>query len=116
MPTNPGAIGLALGTVQWGLAYGIANRQGRPTPQEVGEILARARAAGVTTLDTARAYGDSEGVIGEFIGDAPDWRIVTKLDPAAATLAMMNTACKSSPHAWCAPMSSLQHHIKTERS
>jgi glutamate-1-semialdehyde 2,1-aminomutase/spore coat polysaccharide biosynthesis protein SpsF len=104
MPTNPGAIGLALGTVQWGLAYGIANRQGRPTPQEVGEILARARAAGVTTLDTARAYGDSEGVIGEFIGDAPDWRIVTKLDPAAATLADAEESLRASRAALRRPL------------
>jgi hypothetical protein len=33
-----------------------------------------------------------------------------------STLAVMNTACKSSQHAWCAPMSSLQHHIKTKQS
>ena len=30
-----------------------------------------------------------------------------------STLAIMNNACKSSQHAWCAPMSSLRHHIKT---
>src|SRR5262249_5056128 len=29
------------------------------------------------------------------------------------TLAVMNNACKSSQHAWCAPTSSLRHHIKT---
>ncbi len=29
------------------------------------------------------------------------------------TLAVMNQACKSSEHAWCAPMSTLRHHIKT---
>jgi hypothetical protein len=28
------------------------------------------------------------------------------------TLAVMNKACKTSQHAWCAPMSSVQHHIK----
>jgi hypothetical protein len=32
------------------------------------------------------------------------------------TLAMMNNACKSSQHGWCAPVSSLGHHIKTGRS
>jgi hypothetical protein len=30
-----------------------------------------------------------------------------------STLAIMNTACKSSQHAWCAPMSSLRHHTNT---
>ena len=35
---------------------------------------------------------------------------------AVSTLAVMNNACKSSQHAWCAPMSSVHHHIKTGRS
>jgi len=34
----------------------------------------------------------------------------------AGTLAVMNKACKSSQHAWCAPMSSVRHHIKTGHS
>ncbi|HMF03075.1 MAG TPA: hypothetical protein VKK06_24520 [Terriglobia bacterium] len=32
---------------------------------------------------------------------------------AVGTLAVMNNACKSSQHAWCAPMSAMRHHIKT---
>jgi hypothetical protein len=28
-------------------------------------------------------------------------------------LAIMNNACKSSHHAWCAPMSGIRHHVKT---
>jgi hypothetical protein len=31
---------------------------------------------------------------------------------AGGTLAKMNSACKSSQHAWCAPMSSVRHHIQ----
>ena len=34
---------------------------------------------------------------------------------AISALALMNNACKSSQHEWCAPMSDVQHHIKTER-
>jgi len=30
-----------------------------------------------------------------------------------STLAVMNNACKSGEHEWCAPMSSLRHQIKT---
>ena len=30
-----------------------------------------------------------------------------------STLSVMNKACKSGYHAWCAPMSTLHHHIKT---
>jgi hypothetical protein len=30
---------------------------------------------------------------------------------ALSTLALMNNACKSSQHEWCAPMSTVRHHI-----
>ncbi len=33
-----------------------------------------------------------------------------------STLAMMNNACKSSPHQWCASQSTLRHHVETGRS
>jgi Tfp pilus assembly protein PilV len=33
-----------------------------------------------------------------------------------STLAVMNNACKSSQHGWCAPTSSLRHYIKTGQS
>ncbi len=68
---------LALGTVQFGLPYGIANNTGRVAPEAVGAILAEARAAGVTTLDTAIGYGESESVLGA-VGVA-EWQVVTKL-------------------------------------
>ena len=31
-----------------------------------------------------------------------------------STLSVMNKACKSGNHAWCAPMSTVRHHIKTQ--
>jgi aryl-alcohol dehydrogenase-like predicted oxidoreductase len=55
---------LVLGTAQLGGAYGIANRTGVPGPNAVAGILATARELGVTHLDTARAYGDSERRVG----------------------------------------------------
>jgi len=30
-----------------------------------------------------------------------------------STLTIMNNACKSGYHAWCAPMSTVGHHIKS---
>lgn len=68
---------LALGTVQFGLEYGVANNAGRVNLDEAGKILAEAAHAGINMLDTAIAYGDSESTLGK-IGVA-DWRIVTKL-------------------------------------
>jgi hypothetical protein len=35
---------------------------------------------------------------------------------AGSSLAMMNSACKNSHHAWCAPMSDFRHHVKTRHS
>lgn len=74
--TRPAA--LALGGAQFGLDYGISNRRGRIPFGEVERILARAAEAGVWTIDTAPAYGDSEEVIGAIAGNDPDWLIITK--------------------------------------
>jgi aryl-alcohol dehydrogenase-like predicted oxidoreductase len=68
---------LALGTVQFGLPYGIANRVGQVNRDEVAEILDHAHVAGVDTLDTAIGYGDSEVVLGE--AGVGQWRIISKL-------------------------------------
>ena len=58
---------MTLGTVQLGMNYGIANDGGKPDEAKSFSILASALENGVTTLDTARAYGDSEQVIGRFL-------------------------------------------------
>jgi aryl-alcohol dehydrogenase-like predicted oxidoreductase len=69
---------LGLGTVQFGVPYGIANRTGRAVPAELAAaILGRAAAAGINTLDTAVSYGDSEAVLGAIGVSA--WRVVSKL-------------------------------------
>lgn len=58
---------LVLGTVQFGLDYGIRNNKGRPSLGEVFEILDLAYENGVRRLDTAEAYGQSLDVIAEDI-------------------------------------------------
>ncbi len=75
---------LALGTAQFGLAYGVSNRRGLVPKAEVFEILKLAAANGIDTLDTAQAYGASEAVIGEFVKTSGlRFRIVTKLKDVA---------------------------------
>lgn len=69
---------LALGTVQFGLDYGAFNQAGQVGDEEVGAILARAGQAGIDTLDTARAYGTSEAVLGRHDA-ARRFRVVTKI-------------------------------------
>lgn len=68
---------LALGTVQFGLNYGVANVTGRVTTQEASAILRRAQECCMDTLDTAIAYGDSEAVLGQL--DVGRWKVITKL-------------------------------------
>jgi aryl-alcohol dehydrogenase-like predicted oxidoreductase len=68
---------IALGTAQFGAAYGIANASGQVSLQSAREILDVARAADVDTLDTAALYGASEATLGQ-IGVA-DFLVVTKL-------------------------------------
>lgn len=58
---------LSLGTVQLGMNYGIANTSGKPNETESYEMLRSALDGGITSLDTARAYGNSEEVIGGFL-------------------------------------------------
>jgi aryl-alcohol dehydrogenase-like predicted oxidoreductase len=57
---------LILGTVQFGLDYGINNAQGKPHQEEVNNILNSAWQQGIRTLDTAYAYGNAEELIGQF--------------------------------------------------
>jgi aryl-alcohol dehydrogenase-like predicted oxidoreductase len=75
---EPTRARLGLGTVQFGTAYGVANKTGRPTAVMVRDILTRARAGGIDLLDTAPGYGDSENVLGAAIAPDQPFRIVTK--------------------------------------
>jgi len=68
---------IALGTAQFGLAYGIANQQGWISRSEAQAILKYAAANNIDTLDTAIAYGASEARLGEI--GVETWRVVSKL-------------------------------------
>lgn len=71
---------LVLGTVQFGLSYGINNKRGKIPKEEVFQILKYAHQKGINFLDTARSYGISEKVIGKYIKNSLDsFKIVSKL-------------------------------------
>jgi aryl-alcohol dehydrogenase-like predicted oxidoreductase len=72
---------IGLGTVQFGMDYGVSNRAGRPGEDEVAAILARAVTLGVGYLDTAPAYNDAEIQLGRLLPEAHSLRIVTKTPP-----------------------------------
>jgi aryl-alcohol dehydrogenase-like predicted oxidoreductase len=69
---------IALGTVQFGVNYGISNKAGKTSQAEVGSILATARENGVSVIDTASLYGDSEAVLGRSLPADSGFKIVTK--------------------------------------
>lgn len=60
---------ITLGTVQLGMNYGIANNGGQPDKEKSFSMLECALDNGVTSLDTARTYGNSEDVIGGFFSE-----------------------------------------------
>jgi aryl-alcohol dehydrogenase-like predicted oxidoreductase/spore coat polysaccharide biosynthesis protein SpsF (cytidylyltransferase family) len=76
---------LVVGTAQIGMNYGIVNLHGQPNISEAEVMLKTAISNGVEYIDTARAYGNSELVIGKCLagGWASRIKIITKLSPLA---------------------------------
>ena len=77
----PSVHKLILGTVQFGLNYGINNYNGKPKQDTVNVILKRAFDSHISTLDTAEVYGDAHRIIGSFHRNHPDkiFKVITKL-------------------------------------
>ena len=70
---------LGLGTVQFGLDYGVSNLTGCVSEKTVGRLLIKAADNGVTLLDTAATYGKSEAILGQVIPRGKvAFRVVTK--------------------------------------
>ncbi len=72
---------IILGTVQFGLNYGINNSKGKPSFDECCDILSKSFDYGITTLDTAEAYGDAHKIIGDFhkMNPLKKFKIITKI-------------------------------------
>jgi aryl-alcohol dehydrogenase-like predicted oxidoreductase len=70
---------IVLGTVQFGLNYGINNQTGQVSPEEINSILSLAIRSGINTLDTSSAYGESETSIGNSLrSNLLNFNIITK--------------------------------------
>ncbi len=67
---------IGLGTVQFGLPYGVSNTRGQVSRADAAAILAVAAKGGIHTLDTAANYGTAEEVLAAL--DTAPFRIVTK--------------------------------------
>jgi aryl-alcohol dehydrogenase-like predicted oxidoreductase len=69
---------LGIGTVQFGLDYGITNDNGKVIKKEASKILNLSAVNHIKILDTAASYGDSETVLGEILQPLHPFSIVTK--------------------------------------
>ena len=71
---------LGIGTAQFGYKYGISNKTGQPTDQEVNCIISKAIENGINVIDTAYEYGSSEKIIGDILTEKKAKMIIcTKL-------------------------------------
>lgn len=71
-------MNLGLGTVQFGMDYGISNPHGKTPPGEIKAILQVAQENGISVIDTAHSYGNSESVLGTVLANQNDFQIITK--------------------------------------
>ena len=76
---------LCLGTVQFGMKYGINNQLGRqPTMDESFSMLDYAISNGIGVIDTAAAYGEAEELLGSYLKKRQckqEVKIISKLKP-----------------------------------
>ncbi|HEX3484616.1 MAG TPA: aldo/keto reductase [Micropepsaceae bacterium] len=78
---NAGPAELVMGSAQLGLDYGAANRNGKPAREVALRLVSRAIDGGITSFDTARAYGDAEERLAEGLAGRRPTRTITKLAP-----------------------------------
>lgn len=74
----PWLMKIGLGSVQFGLDYGVSNQSGKTKESEVSAILREALRLGIQKLDTAYVYGNSESVLGQNQKELQDFEVVTK--------------------------------------
>jgi len=88
---------IGLGTVQFGLDYGISNEDGRPNIDEVQRILEMASKEGLDVLDTAAGYGESESVLGQCLRSLPPktFKIITKFMNCSSEVELRDQFSKS---------------------
>jgi aryl-alcohol dehydrogenase-like predicted oxidoreductase len=85
---------LSLGTVALGVDYGIAapGEFGRPDDDDAIQLVRAALDRGITLIDTAPAYGDSERIVGRAVGREAGVLIATKVSPPSPSDAASGVA------------------------
>ena len=75
---------VCIGTAQFGMNYGIANRTGQPHRDVVRRIIQQATENRIFFYDTAASYGDSEQLLGDIFADlkiSNQVKVITKISP-----------------------------------
>jgi Predicted oxidoreductases (related to aryl-alcohol dehydrogenases) len=72
---------IIIGSAQFGMDYGIANKIGKVNSKQIDSIIKLAKLYDINTFDTASSYGNSESRIGEYIKKNPssNLKIITKI-------------------------------------
>ncbi|WP_413295648.1 aldo/keto reductase [Synechococcus sp. MIT S9452] len=68
-----------MGTAQFGLDYGVTNKNGQVLEPTVSKLLHCARESGIGWLDTAQAYGNAEAVLGRYLLPGDPFQLISKL-------------------------------------
>ncbi|MCE2964724.1 MAG: aldo/keto reductase [Alphaproteobacteria bacterium] len=85
---------LALGTAQFGLAYGATNTHGQVSPDTVAALLNAVKGT-VAYLDTAPAYGTAESILGATLSPDHTFKIITKIPAGINSMSVAATLEKS---------------------
>lgn len=102
---------LALGSVQFGLPYGIAGRDSPVEEPEIEAILASAAERGVRHIDTAPGYGDIEARLARLAG-AADFEFISKIPAIPAGFSASEASDFVKQSAACS-MERLGHRLRT---
>lgn len=78
---------IGLGTVQFGMEYGIRNHYGQPSQNEIESIISLFQSNGGDMLDTSSAYGDCLQVLGST-GIAKNVEVISKIRPGTSMKSM----------------------------
>jgi nucleoside-diphosphate-sugar epimerase/aryl-alcohol dehydrogenase-like predicted oxidoreductase len=84
---------IGIGTLQFGLDYGIANTEGKLKDLEIKKIRKIAKFNNINTVDTANVYGNSEERLG-YLGFS-NFKLVSKLPVTAPPVDRLNWVLKN---------------------
>jgi len=84
---------LGIGTLQFGLNYGIANKDGKLKNLEINKIKNMSKAHNINIVDTANVYGNSEKRLGDL--GFSDFKLVSKLPVTQPPIDRVNWVLKN---------------------